>query len=214
MALDNERDHNRTAVQPREATRLPGAPSDTRTIIKRLKLPNSDPRSLQGYVTFDGDTATVPRYHVYVDQFQDEVHRRSRRRGTNAGRRSDDGADLSDLQAKLAQAEAATSDLRATNAALRSQLAGAHQSNEQLLSKLASLEAERSRDKEAIRVLAATNALMADAAEAIQDSAETFKLAGGKALTGAGKYLRASQMQQDLIAQYVTPDDLSDLPPV
>lgn len=211
MTIDSVPDLARHAVSPKDATKLPGAPKDERTIIKRLKMSNSDPRSLQGYASFDGETATVPRYHVYVDQFAGATNRRAPRRGTNAGRRNDD-TDIADLEARLAQAEAATSGLRATIAALQAQLTGSRQSNEQLLSKLAYLEAERSRDKEAIRVLAATNALMAEAAEAIQDSAEASKLAGDKALTGAGKYLRASQMQQDLITQYLTPNDLSDLP--
>lgn len=209
MALDEERQHGRPAVQPKEATRLPGAPQDARTIIARLKRPASDPRSYQGYATFEGASGRIPRYYVYIDQFD-------RKQAQAPGRkRSSDDTDsplrAAALQAQLRAAETTNTELLAANADLRIRLAGAETQNQQLRADLSRAEAGRARDQEAIRILAATNALMAEAARTIQQSADGFQQAGERALTGARQYLEVTQLQGDVLAQYITPDDLSDL---
>lgn len=209
MTIDSVPDLARHAVSPKDATKLPGAPKDERTIIKRLKMPNSDPRSLHGYASFDGETATVPRYRVYVDQFQPS---QTRRRPTRTSRRYTRDEDVAALQARIEQAETIAANLRTDAADLEARLTASQESNEQLRSKLAYTEAELARDREVIRVLSAANALTADAAETIQESGEAYKMAAEKALAGAGKYLKVTQMTQGLLAQYFTPDDLSDLP--
>lgn len=207
MPLDRERQPGRPAVQPKEATQLPGAPHDARTIIARLKKPGHDPRSYHGYVTFDGASGAVPRYYVYLDQFEQPhtpPQRGSRRDAHRAHRQ---------LRAQLDAAETANTELRAANADLQARLTVAESEADRLRAELARAEAGRARDQDVIRMLAATNALMADAAETIQESAEGFQHAGEKALEGARKYLKVAQLQRDVVTQYITPDDLSELPP-
>lgn len=206
MALDKERQPGRPAVQPKEATHLRGAPHDPRTIIARLKKPADDPRSYQGYATFDGATGNVARYYVYIDQFDTAESQAQTSRAT--------GGDNTTLNALQAQLDATTTDnteLRNINAELKARLALTEASADQLRAQLASAEADRARDREVIRILTATNALMAEAAETIQESAEGLQQAGQKALAGAAKYLKVTQLQRDALTQYITPDDLSDL---
>lgn len=207
MALDDVRDPRRAAVAPSEATMLPGAPSDERTIIKRLKKKHTDPQSLQGFVTYNGAARARPRYGVYVDQFRIDPPRQ--KPAPTAGRQQRDAAKLRE---RLQQVEDANAALRTTQADLEARLAESLDANEQLRSKLAYTEAEHARDREIIRVLAAANALTADAAEDIQESGEAYKMAAEKAMSASGKYLKVTQMQQDLLGQYFTPNDLSDLP--
>ncbi len=209
MPLDGERQPGRPAVQPKEAIQLPGAPHDVRTIIARLKKPGNDPRSYHGYVTFDGASGAVPRYYVYLDQF-DRPDTKAEHRGRRSGTVGDDA--LTQLRAQLHDAATTNTELRTANADLQARLAVAESEAERLRADLAHAEAGRARDQEVIRMLAATNALMADAAETIQESAQGFQHAGEKALEGAGKYLKVAQLQRDVLGQYITPDDLSDLP--
>lgn len=205
MALDKERQPGRPAVQPQQATHLRGAPHDPRTIISRLKKPADDPRSYQGYATFDGASGNVPRYYVYIDQFDTAEPQRP------TSRAAVDKTTLSALQAQLDATTTANTELRNTNAELQARLAVAEGSADQLRAELASVEADRARDREVIRILTATNALMAEAAETIQESADGFQQAGQKALAGAATYLKVTQLQRDALTQYITPDDLRGL---
>jgi len=82
--------------------------------------------------------------------------------------------------------------------ALREQLDAANQSNSELHNRLASTEAKLAAAEEAKRVLLATNSFTIDAAKKIRAGSEDL--------------FKAVELQRDLLAQFITPDDLQNLP--
>lgn len=92
------------------------------------------------------------------------------------------------------------SDADGQLAALRAQLGVATESNTDLHNRLAATEAKLAAAEEANRVLLAANSLTIDAAKKIR--------------SGSDDLFKAVELQRDLLAQFMTPDDLRGLPVV
>lgn len=107
---------------------------------------------------------------------------------------------------------AADADHGATEAELRAELAAAQQVNTELLiriaaaeEKQAAAEAQRAMAEDAQRRLLAANTFTIEAAKKLSASSELAR-------EGSDGLWKAIEIQRDLLAEHLTPDDLSQLP--
>jgi hypothetical protein len=206
MTIDSVPDLARHAVSPKDATKLPGAPKDERTVIRWL----TETDKISGYIQPGGERN---RYKVYADQFGQPDER--------APKRSRGGTQQADLQAKLERLEADNDLLRthlATATAGNDRLQADNQRlrivNEQLAAALATSESQLAAEREAKRVVLATNALTIEATEMIRKSASSALESADSARMGAEQLYQVVGMQRDLLAQYMAPEDLGDIPTI
>ncbi|SHQ45601.1 MerR family transcriptional regulator [Mycobacteroides abscessus] len=102
---------------------------------------------------------------------------------------------------------------------LRAELAAARQLNNELHARLAAAEQERA-TAEARRVAAedvqrrllAANTLTIEAAKKLSKSSQLAQESSGLAREGSDDLWQAVEIQRDLLAEHLTPDDLSKLP--
>lgn len=207
MTIDSVPDLARHAVSPKDATKLPGAPKDERTVIRWL----TETDKITGYIQPGGERN---RYKVYADQFPLAG-------GGSASKRSGRGAQHADLQAKLERLEADNDLLRAhlaTATAGNDRLHADNQRlrivNDQLAAALATSESQLAAEREAKRVVLATNALTIEATEMIRKSASSALESADSARMGAEQLYQVVGMQRDLLAQYMAPEDLGDIPTI
>lgn len=208
MTIDSVPDLARHAVSPKDATKLPGAPKDERTVIRWL----TETDKISGYIQPGGERN---RYKVYADQFP-QPDKEGR-----APKRSRGGTQQADLRAKLERLEADNDLLRAhlaTATAGNDRLQADNQRlrivNDQLAAALATSESQLAAEREAKRVVLATNALTIEATEMIRKSASSALESADSARMGAEQLYQVVGMQRDLLAQYMAPEDLGDIPTI
>lgn len=184
MTIDSVPDLARHAVSPKDATKLPGAPKDERTIIRWL----TETDKISGYVQPGGERN---RYKIYADQFL-----------AGAARPTPGGHDEPDDNEG---ARVQIAELRAENQALRSQLVDAQ-------AKATYLEEELSEAKGGIRNLHAGIGALMDATEELRLGAAQIHSGAGHYQKANENMFKVVDSLRSTLAQYIYPTDLSDLP--
>ncbi|OAT69387.1 hypothetical protein AWB85_21735 [Mycobacteroides immunogenum] len=188
MTIDSVPDTARRAVSPKAATKLPGAPKDTRTIIRWL----TETETIRGYIQ---SGAERNRYKIYADQFPLPCAPQA---ASDAQAENDENDDTAALRTQVAE-------LRTENRVLRSQLVDAQ-------AKATYLEEELNEAKGGIRNLHAGIGALMDATEELRLGAAQIHAGAGHYQNANENMFKVVDSLRSTLAQYIYPTDLSDLP--